>query len=288
MQWMRQAWTAALGDLSDWPVQERDDRLLMLLGLAFCVAYFLTEQYPTRGGPLAHRAWRMLMFGGVPLLAVTTWTALAKGGSRIGTGLVALLLLIPIAGRLTVGNSVLQSQPLFALSGVLAMLLSYGLIARSRSSLAAWGLGIGDWRFWVPRASIFAVIVLIGVSLAMTLNPEMASYYPSYKPARTDTTKLMIQQLAIFVDFIGWEMLFRGVLLFGVARRGDIAVALWLQAIPFFLLHGHKPELELILSLPGGLIAGWFCLRARSFLPLLLLHTLQLGTINLLGFYLRQ
>ena len=133
-----------------------------------------------------------------------------------------------------------------------------------------------------------AVLVLVpAVFVVMSLSPKLAAFYPSWKPARLSVENLLIQQVGIGVDFLGWELLFRGFLLFGVARRGDAQTAIWLQAIPFFLLHRGQPDVELVSSLFGGLLAGWFCLRARSFVPLFILHWAQMMAVAGSGYILR-
>lgn len=287
MEWVLRLWTHLMGDLPHWPEPERDDRLLMVVGLAACAALYLANGHPARG-PMPYGIWRMLMFGGLPLCALALWAAFIRGGSRLGAMLAAVMLCVPTLTRLLGEPNIFKEQPLLLLPGIIAMLLALAVVARSEESLADWGIGLGDWRWWLPRAAAFAGVVLVGVILTMNLSPEMAAFYPTYKPARTNLSMLLMKQLSLNLDFVGWELLFRGFLLFGIARRGDAGVAIWLQCIPFFLLHDHKPDVELLLSLPGGLIAGWFCLRARSFVPIFLLHCFQMSAVNFVGFALRN
>ncbi len=83
-------------------------------------------------------------------------------------------------------------------------------------------------------------------------------------------------------------MLSRGIRLPGIARRGDSMVALWMQIIQLFLRHAHKPGAKLTGSLPGGRFAEWFGLRSRSFVPFFLLHSIQLGSVSVLGYALQN
>ncbi|MBI3962269.1 MAG: CPBP family intramembrane metalloprotease [Deinococcus sp.] len=59
------------------------------------------------------------------------------------------------------------------------------------------------------------------------------------------------------------------------------ALAILLQSIPFLLVHLGKAPVEFIASFPGGFLFGYIAYRARSFLPVLLLHTLTGGTLLL-------
>ena len=66
--------------------------------------------------------------------------------------------------------------------------------------------------------------------------------------------KSMTPHAGIGVDPFGWERLLRGV---RVARREGVHVAIWLQAIPFFLVSSEQPSLERVRTVFGGVLAGW-------------------------------
>jgi len=73
------------------------------------------------------------------------------------------------------------------------------------------------------------------------------------------------------LDLFGWEFLFRGFLLFGLARRfGDEAVLL--QAVPFAIAHIGKPELETLSTIFGGAAFGYLAWRTDSFFYPFLIH----------------
>jgi membrane protease YdiL (CAAX protease family) len=130
-------------------------------------------------------------------------------------------------------------------------------------------------------------VLVPALVLAVVLDPALASYYPNWKPARHGGSAFVLCHLGVVLDFIGWEFLFRGFLLFGLARLWGPKKAIWAQTLPFFLLHYFKPPLELAFSLPGGLAAGWFCLRAGSFLPLWIIHVVQMTTVGAVAVWLR-
>jgi membrane protease YdiL (CAAX protease family) len=94
---------------------------------------------------------------------------------------------------------------------------------------------------------------------------------------------LAIEQFGYCLDLLGWEFLFRGFLLFAFARR-DPLLAIWVQCLPFFVLHTTKPPTEYFLSLFGGFLGGWFCLHAKSFWPMFFLHAVQIITVNVVGY----
>jgi len=280
----------AVGELPKLDRDEDSTSLLWLVGLFASAAMFMGEFYNLPGHPLTRGFWRSTVHGGLPLVGIALWSTW-KGGRGRGLAVASfLVLLVPIIVRLQGrpgANQLRESPEWMVLPALLALGLAGAAILRSGAKLAKWGVGLGDWRWWLPRVGAAALMLVPVVFLAMSFSPKLASFYPSWKPARLSVENLLIQQVGIGIDFIGWELLFRGFLLFGVARRGDAHTAIWLQAIPFFLLHSGQPDVELVSSLFGGLLAGWVCLRARSFIPLFILHWAQMIVVACCGYLLR-
>jgi membrane protease YdiL (CAAX protease family) len=90
----------------------------------------------------------------------------------------------------------------------------------------------------------------------------MQDYYKAYTCGLPWTT---------FLDLIGWEFIFRGWILFGYARKFG-PEALWIQAVPFALMHNGKPELETLSTIFGGFAFGWVAYRTKSFVWPFLIH----------------
>jgi hypothetical protein len=89
-------------------------------------------------------------------------------------------------------------------------------------------------------------------------------------------------QLAQLWYMLTWEFFFRGFMLFGLEPSfGRMSVLV--QAIPFALVHFKKPQLEAYGSIFAGIFLGMIGLRARSFLPCVLLHYMVLLTADILG-----
>jgi len=73
------------------------------------------------------------------------------------------------------------------------------------------------------------------------------------------------------LGMFAWEFLFRGYMLFGLEKSIGKS-AIFVQAIPFVLLHLGKPFLETLACIPGGFILGYVAYRTRSFLPCFIIH----------------
>lgn len=285
---LRRLRTTLIGDLPP-PASLAGPDLAWVVALVFGGVFFVELTSDLKGDPLLRGAWRASLFGAIPLAAGLLWAlrGVPRAQAAAGAALVCVPTVMRLVGPPKASLLAAQPGPAFAALGLgLALLL---LAARGGGEpLSRWGLSLGDWRWWLPRTAAAAVLVLLGVSAAMHLSDEMREFYPWYRPARSHLDQLLRLQLGLALDFVGWEFLFRGFLLFALARRGDVVAAILFQACLFFLLHKGKPDVELLLSLPGGVLAGWFCWRAGSFLPLWLLHTVQIVSVNLLGFWLRN
>ena len=70
---------------------------------------------------------------------------------------------------------------------------------------------------------------------------------------------------------LGWEFFWRGYALFGLKDKFGY-YSVFIQMIPFFILHKGKPEIELFSSIFAGLILGIQALRSRSFIYSWILH----------------
>jgi len=134
-----------------------------------------------------------------------------------------------------------------------------------RESPQAYGFRLGNWRLGlaVTAVAIVAIAIVMGV-LART--PAFRDYYGGR--ARSSPLVLLGENV---LDLFGWEFLFRGFLLFGLARRfGDEAVLL--QAVPFAIAHIGKPELETLSTIFGGAAFGYLAWRTDSFFYPFLIH----------------
>ena len=112
------------------------------------------------------------------------------------------------------------------------------------------------------------ILTTIGIAIMSIIlwfvarNPAMQSYYkPQVNGLPWNT----------FLDLIGWEFFFRGFILFAFVRKFG-AEALWLQAVPFALVHIGKPEIETLSTIFGGFAFGWVAYRTRSFVYPFLIH----------------
>jgi membrane protease YdiL (CAAX protease family) len=138
------------------------------------------------------------------------------------------------------------------------------IVAGFRDKPSDYGFTFGDWRQGLKWTGLILLIAAPVLALA-SRSPAILEYYSRFPG---DLSQLIP---TAFLDLIGWEFIFRGFLLFGLARlMGPTAVVV--QAVPFALAHLGKPELETLSTIFGGTLFGWVAWRSRSFVYPFLIH----------------
>lgn len=147
--------------------------------------------------------------------------------------------------------------------------------------LRSFGLGAGDWRYGL-RATGVLYLVMLPVVVAASFTPTFANHYPLATGARASLGALAFYEAGYWIYFVSWEFVYRGLLCVGLHPRLG-ASAILLQAIPFAVMHGGKPEAEAFGSIIAALALGVVAVRARSFWYGALLHGLVATTMDVLG-----
>jgi len=124
------------------------------------------------------------------------------------------------------------------------------------------GFGPGDWKAGLIITAIGILFMAPVIYYLGSGDESMKLYYQPHVNGLPWTT---------FLDLIGWEFLFRGWILFGYARKFG-PESLWLQAVPFALMHNGKPEVETLSTIFGGFAFGWIAYRTKSFIWPFLIH----------------
>ena len=131
-----------------------------------------------------------------------------------------------------------------------------------RENPKEYGFGLGDWKAGLIITIIGIIVMAPVIYFLGKDNASMQKYYQPYVNGLPWSTCL---------DLIGWEFIFRGWILFGYVRKFG-PEALWVQAVPFALMHNGKPEVETLSTIFGGFAFGWVAWRTKSFLYPFLIH----------------
>jgi membrane protease YdiL (CAAX protease family) len=126
------------------------------------------------------------------------------------------------------------------------------------------GLRWGDFKVWGYYAAIVCLIAA-PILFATSFTPSFQKYYSMqhFNP--------ISYSLATFASLFASEFFFRGFLLFGLKdklKEGSI----FIQMIPFVLVHLGKPELETVSTIFTGILFGYIVYRGKSFWPAFIIH----------------
>lgn len=134
-----------------------------------------------------------------------------------------------------------------------------------------YGFRIGDYRFGL-KSALFFIVVMFPVLWVASGSESFAKAYPQGGPfVRENIEVLLYYELFVGFYMLAWEFFWRGYMLFGLKEKFGY-YAIFIQMIPFFILHRGKPDIETFASIFAGLILGIQAWRANSFLYCFLVH----------------
>ncbi len=136
-----------------------------------------------------------------------------------------------------------------------------------REPVADYGFQLGHWKIglaWTLGACTGMAIILY----FLARQPGMQTYYA----ARTGDMSVARLIFLNGVEMLGWEFMWRGLMLFAFARAFGPGAAIFLQAVPFAFMHLGKPEVESLSTIFGGAGFGFIPWQSESFIYPMLIH----------------
>jgi membrane protease YdiL (CAAX protease family) len=139
-----------------------------------------------------------------------------------------------------------------------------------KEKISDYGVKFGDYKlgFIVTFISIAFMLPILWFVSAF---PEFSAKYPHLQIAKSDWTVFIIYEIGILIYLFAWEFIWRGYMLFGLEEKFGY-YAVFIQMIPFVILHNGKPDIETFSSIIGAIILGVLALRTRSFLYGVFIH----------------
>jgi uncharacterized protein len=180
------------------------------------------------------------------------------------TLIIILSVILPLVDRYYLLTSI-KAYDRFILYLVIPMAIIL-LLFRERPS--TYGFQWGDWRAGLKWTAVVCLIIAPILWWAAQ-NPTMQQYYLDRNPVSRSAASIIY---LLAVDLVGWEFIWRGFLLFGLARVLGPGPAIFLQAVPFAFMHIGKPPLETFSTIFGGAGFGFVAWKSRSFVYPFLIH----------------
>ncbi len=130
-----------------------------------------------------------------------------------------------------------------------------------------YGLCLGRVKLALPVLAVF----LFGFGMVAFLSGKLGSIAAYYGAGPRGAADAFGVFLGYLVSLWGWEFITRGFLLLGLKRYVG-AHAVYIQLIPFVLLHLGKPPFELYGSVLFGLLFGAYAYLVDSFIYCAIVH----------------
>lgn len=151
-----------------------------------------------------------------------------------------------------------------------------------KENLSEYGALLGNKRLGLFFL-IIAAFVIIPIIIIVSNNSSFTSYFPLMNSAVDDWKIFLVYELVFIAFIFSWEFIFRGFMLFGLEKKFGI-YSVFIQMIPFVLLHSGKPFIETFASIFGGLFLGYLALRTRSMIYGFLIHAIILIALDIIAF----
>ncbi|HSH05084.1 MAG TPA: CPBP family intramembrane glutamic endopeptidase [Anaerolineae bacterium] len=135
-----------------------------------------------------------------------------------------------------------------------------------REPASAYGWQWGNWR----EGLLWTVGAMVGMSLILWVVARWPSMQGYYLPRAPENVGRLLWLAG--VDLFAWEFVWRGFMLFTLARIMGPGPAIFIQAIPFAYMHLGKPEIETFSTIFGGAAFGFLAWRTQSFVYPWLIH----------------
>lgn len=136
----------------------------------------------------------------------------------------------------------------------------------------------GTYGMTFPNAPLAIVtglttgILLIGINLLNYRKPDNLAVFPQIRKKEWDMKTLVYSAATWFIYLLGYEILFRGYMLFAMADFMGSWPAIAINVFLYSLVHFHKGVKEAAGAVPLGLVLCLLCLKTGSFLPAFIAH----------------
>jgi len=150
-----------------------------------------------------------------------------------------------------------------------------------KESLSEYGFKAGDWKIGIKLTFVF-ILIMIPIIWFVSASNEFSQKYPHLSSARDSWNIFIIYEIGMLIYMIGWEFIWRGFMLFGLEKKFGV-YSVFIQMIPFVILHNGKPFIETLGAIPGGIALGLLALRTRSIYYCVAIHLGVMYSIDFLS-----
>ncbi len=149
-------------------------------------------------------------------------------------------------------------------------------------ALADAGIGFNPetTRFTIISIILLGLVIIPVVSFTAR-RAKIYSVYPEIRASRWTGQLLLIETVTWALYLLGYEALFRGVLLFGLARLLDPAAAITINVILYSAAHFPKGRTETLAAIPYGIVLCILTLHSGTIWIAFFTHLVNAMTTSL-------
>jgi len=148
-----------------------------------------------------------------------------------------------------------------------------------RDRLSDYGLGLHEVKYNL-RFVLLGLLVVVPLMYLSSRRPEYRNLAPQIASARGSVPVFLVSSGLYLLYYVGYEVFFRGFLLFGIERRLGAGPAILVTTAMTTLVHITRPVSEYAAALIAGFAFGYVALRTRSIWGVLLLHFLTGASLD--------
>ena len=216
---------------------------------------------------------------------MATWLERAAGQGGLPLALVYLELILALTLLTTVLHFRARRKTRDELAAVRSYFLAFFVLLLAVPCFLVFLSSSGPWAALASFGGTFGragrgfALAAIGLPAAIlagsigSRDPEMKKMYPFAKAACADARTFVGYELSyLFLYYLPWEFVFRGVLFFPLVPLVGLIPALAIQTALSTLMHIGHPDTEVFAAAGAGLIFGALAWATGSFFYPLILH----------------
>jgi uncharacterized protein len=147
--------------------------------------------------------------------------------------------------------------------------------------ISGYGICFGDIKAGFIISAIFFSIMIPFIWIATSFE-SFQHVYPMMSSSRNSWGMFFIYQAGLLLYIFAWEFIWRGYIQFGLRHRfGNYAI--FIQTIPFVILHYGKPAIESFGAIAAGIALGILAFRTGSVFYGIIIHYSVMFSIDLVS-----
>ncbi len=147
-----------------------------------------------------------------------------------------------------------------------------------KETISGYGINLKNFKQGI-LVTIIAGIIILPVTYIISKSASFNNFYPMYSNLDESIKTFLLYESFFLIFLFAWEFIWRGFLLFGLEEKFGW-YAIFIQMIPFVILHNGKAVTETFSSIFGALFLGILALRTRSMVYGFIIHAIIILSLD--------